>query len=283
MLKVLFNAGPIQNWIWKTFYNLAFRAQKNPDITALNYGYALLSDSGIYLEKFKDNINVLQYQMYDYLLNVIGGQKTLRGKTFIEVGCGRGGCFRYIVDEYEPARAIGVDISLENVNFCKVKQVEAESFTQGKYKPQATDVNFVLGDSQALSELFQDDSADVIMNIESSHCYGNLEAFFQGVCSVLKEDGIFVFADFRSKGADMDRTVNLINRYFTIVKHEDIRRGVLQAMNLQDDIKKEEIAKLPWYQRKIASSFAGAKGSFMYEQFATQNRTYFGYALRKKQ
>jgi hypothetical protein len=54
-------------------------------------------------------------------------------------------------------------------------------------------------------------------------------------------------------------------------------------MNLQDDMKKEIIAKLPWYQRKIASGFAGAKGSFMYEQFATQNRTYFAYALRKKQ
>ena len=134
MLKVLFNAGPIQNWIWKNFYNLAFRGQKNPEITVLNYGYALLSDSGIYLEKFKDNINVLQYQMYDYLLSVIGGQKSLRGKTFIEVGCGRGGCFRYIVDEYDPARAIGVDISKENVNFCKVKQVEEESLTRGKYK-----------------------------------------------------------------------------------------------------------------------------------------------------
>lgn len=72
---------------------------------------------------------MLQYQMYDYLLNVIGAQKTLRGKTFIEVGCGRGGCFRYIVNEYEPARAIGVDISQENVNFCKAKQEEGESST----------------------------------------------------------------------------------------------------------------------------------------------------------
>ena len=54
MHKVLFNAGPIQNWIWKNFYNIAFRGQKNPEITALNYGYALLSESGIYLEKFKD-------------------------------------------------------------------------------------------------------------------------------------------------------------------------------------------------------------------------------------
>ena len=96
-------------------------------MTALNYGYALLSDSGTYLEKYKDDMHVLQYQMYDYCLNVVGGQKTLRGKTFIEIGCGRGGCFRYIVDEYEPARAIGVDISQENVNFCKFKQDQAES------------------------------------------------------------------------------------------------------------------------------------------------------------
>jgi cyclopropane fatty-acyl-phospholipid synthase-like methyltransferase len=50
-------------------------------------------------------------------MNIIGGQKTLSGKTLIEVGCGRGGCLRYIIDQFQPEKAFGVDISEENIKF----------------------------------------------------------------------------------------------------------------------------------------------------------------------
>ena len=39
--------------------------------------------------------------------------------------------------------------------------------------------------------------ADVVMNIESSHCYPNIEEFFKGVHFMLKDNGVFVYADFR--------------------------------------------------------------------------------------
>jgi SAM-dependent methyltransferase len=93
-------------------------------------------------------------------------------------------------------------------------------------------VNYIQGDSQTLEELFHENSADVIINIESSHCYGDLEAFFRGVASVLKEDGVFLYADFRQKGPEMDRTSALINRYFKVVAQEDITKRVLKAMEL---------------------------------------------------
>ena len=121
------------------------------------------------------------------------------------------------------------------------------------------------------------------MNVESSHCYGNQEAFFRGVSTILKEDGLFIYSDFRQKGPELERTVELINRYFTIVNHEDIRLNVLQAMNIQDKLKVEEIAKLPWYARNLASGFAGTRGSHMYQEFSAQARTYFAYALKKKE
>jgi hypothetical protein len=55
VLRLLFHSGPIQNWIWKTWYNFAFRGQKTPEVTCLNYGFALDSGTGVYIEKHKDN------------------------------------------------------------------------------------------------------------------------------------------------------------------------------------------------------------------------------------
>ena len=69
-------------------------------MTSLNYGFALLGNSGIFLKKYKEDPQLLQYQLYDFALGAIGNLTTLKGKTLVEVGCGRGGCFRYIVNEY---------------------------------------------------------------------------------------------------------------------------------------------------------------------------------------
>jgi tRNA G46 methylase TrmB len=50
---------------------------------------------------------------------MVGSIKNMRGKCFIEVGCGRGGCFNYVTKEFKPDLAIGIDISKENIKFCQ--------------------------------------------------------------------------------------------------------------------------------------------------------------------
>ena len=42
-----------------------------------------------------------------------------------------------------------------------------------------------------------DASVDVLVNVESSHCYGNFQKFIAEVHRVLKVGGVFLFADFR--------------------------------------------------------------------------------------
>lgn len=201
-----------------------FRGQKAPEVTALNYGYALLSDNGIFLEKYKDDFQVYSYQLYDYALSIVGGVKSLQGKDLVEVGCGRGGCFRYVIDEYKPKTATGIDLSDQNIAFCR------HSFE--KQKPQAlTSVNFIVADSQRIPDdlVHMKSSADVVINIESSHCYPQIEAFFEGVKFILKEDGIFIFSDFRPT-EEMEDLRDQINSHFEVVKEEDIRRNVFQSL-----------------------------------------------------
>ena len=116
--KLLFDGGSLQLWFWERAYNFMFKGQTNGDIVALNYGYALLSDTGKYLDKYSGDKFVYQYQLYDFLINMVGGIKNMKGKVLIEVGCGRGGCFRFVTTEYKPQKAIGYDLSQENINFC---------------------------------------------------------------------------------------------------------------------------------------------------------------------
>ncbi len=80
-------------------YNWLFRHNSNTDLQVLNYGYAILNDDGVYLDNLKTDPVVLQYQLYDMAVLSIGGVNDLTYKTFIEVGCGRGGCFMYLVDK----------------------------------------------------------------------------------------------------------------------------------------------------------------------------------------
>ena len=45
--------------------------------------------------------------------------KDMRGKNLLELGCGRGGGLRYVINEFHPKLVTGIDISSENVKYCK--------------------------------------------------------------------------------------------------------------------------------------------------------------------
>lgn len=49
--KVFFPGNQLQTYIWRFIYNFMFRGLSNESITALNYGFALMSDNGVYLDQ----------------------------------------------------------------------------------------------------------------------------------------------------------------------------------------------------------------------------------------
>jgi len=57
--------------------------------------------------------------MYNYAALMSTGVMSLEGKTLVELGCGRGGGLDYLVKNLRPAKAFGIDLSDENINFCK--------------------------------------------------------------------------------------------------------------------------------------------------------------------
>lgn len=79
----------------------------------MNYGYAQLSDDGIYLkdESLKENPWVHSIQLYDFSVVSVAGIKEQKNLSLLEVGSGRGGGLFYLQQQMNPATAIGVDLS----------------------------------------------------------------------------------------------------------------------------------------------------------------------------
>ncbi len=120
-------------------------------------------------------------------------------------------------------------------------------------------------------------SVDVFMNVESSHCYGDIEAFFRGVVHALKDDGTFVYIDYRMT-VDMEDFLKVVKKYFDIVNFEDVTKKVARSLRLQDDDKQLKLKPLlPWYHRLLFNDFAGTTDSLVYREYEHQVRSYFAY------
>jgi len=104
----------------------------------------------------------------------------LLGRRVLDIGSGRGGTLRTIGQRFRPAALIGLDLSLRAV-----------AFANNAHGHLAC--RFIQGDAESLP--FGDASFDVVLNIESSSCYPNIRAFFEGVHRVLRPFGYFLWAD----------------------------------------------------------------------------------------
>lgn len=81
------------------------------DLTFINSGYAKVSHDGIVLQEIAENPELFRIQLYNHCVVNAGGFKSMKGKSLLETGCGKGGGLHYLVNLLKPAEAMGVDIS----------------------------------------------------------------------------------------------------------------------------------------------------------------------------
>jgi SAM-dependent methyltransferase len=113
------------------------------------------------------------------LFQVVDGVD-LGGRDVLEVGSGRGGNLWAMAKFLAPRRLIGVDLTPASVAFAQSE-------------PVAVPRLLTVGDAEALP--VRSGSADVVVNIETSCCYPNVEAFYREVARVLRVGGTFAYAD----------------------------------------------------------------------------------------
>lgn len=237
---------------------------KQDDWTYMNYGYADLdaSENLIVLDN-ADEGNRLSYQLYNHLAAEI----ELENKQILEVGSGRGGGASMIHKYHKPEKLLGLDFSGVFVKLCN-----RNLSTSG--------LAFIKGDAENMP--FSAENFDVVINVESSHCYYSMNSFLNEVIRVLRSGGHFLFADFR-KPHEIEKLERLILASgLEVLEKRDITPNVIKALDEDHDRRMNIISQnVPKPFIKQFREFAGVKNSIVYKQFEKGELLYLSYIMRK--
>ena len=249
----------------RTWYEALVVIDREKQITFMNYGYAEPEGTGKTLVlPATDEANRYAIQMYHHVASAID----LTGKDVVEIGSGRGGGAAYVAATFNPKSVLGIDISKKAVDFCN--------------RYYSTDrLSFKQGDAENIP--LANNSVDVVINIESSHCYGSMERFVHQVSRILRPDGYFLFADHRD-----DQKLPTLRKQFQdgsleIVSETDMTSNVVRALDLDNDRRKELIhdACSPALRRQV-EEFAAVVGTRTYESFNEGASRYVSFRLQKR-
>lgn len=232
---------------WRSFYDLLSRrleAVGLADVSFfLNYGYVPTdsnNESSFIVREGTFNANSVR------LVFEVIGSLDLNDRTVVDIGCGRGGNAAVVAEKFN-AQVIGVDMSEEAIAFCRRTHL-------------GPSIDFRVGD--ALNIPLADASCDAVVNVESSHSYGNLPKFLSDVRRICRSGGWFLHTDFLSPEDWDDIRVRLKALGFSTESDRDITANVLasrdQASSDYEQVYGDGNARV--------ANFLALPGSAIYEQ-----------------
>jgi len=253
----------IRKPMWQIWHKLLIRLDKDVSVHFMNYGYDDPSQKNPIQLKKEDEPNRYCIQLYDHVVR----KAIIENKDVLEVGSGRGGGASYITRYFIPKSYTGLDISTSIIDFCnRYYNIPGLSFVRGIAENQP----------------FQDQSFDVVVNVESARCYSSLQTFFNEVRRVLRPEGVFLFADLMNPKELTTIRKKLIEAGFTLLNETDITKNVAHGL-YKDTGRREELIeeKVPGFLRKLFAHFAATKGTERYNSFSNGKFIYMSYMLVK--
>ena len=253
-----------QKAMWKWWYQRLAHRGHGTAWSFMNYGYTPLNGiSQIELKK-EDESNRLFIQLYHY----VATQSPIRGKHTLEIGSGRGGGASFLARYHNPSHMIGLDYSTKAVKLSINLHKEVHN------------LQFVKGDAESLP--FDDKSFDAVINVESSHCYGNMAAFVKEASRVLKPGGYLSWVDLRGEEmlSDTESAFNIPE--LNCIYEETITPQVLQALDDIHERKMEMIdLHVPKFLQPAFRDFSGVRNSKIYNAFKDGSAVYLAKGYQK--
>lgn len=249
--------------MWRGWYQILAKRYRGADWTFMNYGF---QDDGVPVLALEavDEPDRYCIQLYHHVASALN----LEGQRALEVGCGRGGGAAFVSRYLRPAHMTGVDLSAEAVAFCTVRH-------------NLPGLDFRKGDAEQLP--FESETFDAVVNVESSHCYPSLPAFFAEVRRVLKPGGHFLYADLHDSSNLPAWKSVLESSGLIIIAQRDITANVLAALDRDSDRKLAVIKRLvPAFLVESFSDFAGIRGSKLHEGFRSGSLAYCSFVAVKR-
>jgi len=252
----------LRSLFFKIWYWYVSTIDKNAEVIFMNFGYSK-NKNKIKLDD-DDEKNRYSAQLY----NLVSEGVVDENKSVLEVGCGRGGGLSFVNRYFSPISVTGIDLNKKAIQFCN------NFYSKGNS-------NFIQANAQELP--FEDNSFDVVLNVESSHRYLQMNLFLNEVNRVLKPGGFFSFTDFREAKDIEILHKQLLDAGFKIEKEEDITANVVEALELATPSRERLVKKLaPKFLHGLAKNFAATKGTETYNRFKNRYYVYVFYILRKQ-
>jgi SAM-dependent methyltransferase len=231
--------------------------------TFMNYGYEPARSGDRPDLGEDDEPDRCSIQLYHHVASAIA----LDGLDALEVGCGRGGGCSYVARCLRPRSMLGVDFSGRAIDFCR----QAHS---------SPGLSFACADAEKLA--LAAGSVDVVVNVESSHCYGSMACFLAEVHRVLRRGGWFLYADFRPAEQAAALRGQLLASGLGIVRETDITANVLASLEGGQG-RRLHLMKtgLRGIMAKYFHELVGEPGSAIFEQFRTGACRYLSFVAQK--
>tara|TARA_Y100000022_G_scaffold98521_1_gene84972 strand:- start:930 stop:1670 length:741 start_codon:yes stop_codon:yes gene_type:complete len=174
---------------------------------------------------WKNNIN-----LYFHLLRIVG--LNMKDISLLDIGCGLGYGSHLLKKYFGFKKVCAVDINSNSINHAK------NLFNDVEY------------DCQNANKLnYDDNSFDIVYNIESNHCYRDDKNFYKEVKRVLKPNGLYLMTDPFEIMDDLIFEKNIKDVGLYMLEKRNITFFVLGAVldeinyfnkrhNLDEDVKK---------------------------------------------
>ncbi len=243
LIALLDTLPALRPHLWRWWYDVLARRDQAGDLLLMNFGYD--GKTPLTLSEPEEPYR-FPLQLYDRL----AASTRLENQHVLEVGCGRGGGAAFLTRRHHPSSYLGVDLSPQAVAACRALHHESG-------------LSFAEGSADALP--CEDAALDVVLNVESSHCYPSMPRFLREVRRVLKPGGCFAYCDMRTASSWKKLQKMFAEAGFKIIEEECINEQVLRAL---DQVAAQRVvrihAEVPRFWQHAFRDFVGVQDGALY-------------------